>query len=123
MSDVITVGEEHDFRIVYGDDWNPVLTMRQKNGDPVDITGYGALLVVKVADDSEADVVRLTDGDGITMGGEAGTVQPLIPKATTLAWKDVPHTRLRFGFKLIDSLGFDDTKMKGWFYLSQAASS
>ncbi len=122
MSDIITAGDEHDFDIVYGDDWNPVFTMRQKNGDLVDLTGYGALLVVKVSDTAEADIVRLEDGDGITMGDAAGTVQPLIPKATTLAWKGV-HDQLRFGFKLIDSLGFDDTKMSGWFHLSQKAST
>ena len=123
MSDaIITVGDEHPFPIVFGDDWDPVFSFTEPNGDPINLTGFGALLVVKQQVDSAIVLVTLTDAAGITMGGAAGTAQPLIDKATTLSWMGL-YPRLEYAFQLTDTLGREKTKFSGQFINSRKTTS
>jgi hypothetical protein len=47
------------------------------DGDPVDLTGYTAAMKVRATPADDA-VLSLTDEDGITLGGAAGTVDVVI---------------------------------------------
>jgi hypothetical protein len=50
---------------------------------PVDLTGYEARLQVREYHYSDDFVVNLTDNDGITLGGSAGTIDIVIDATTT----------------------------------------
>lgn len=54
-----------------------------KDGSPVDLTSYTAAMQVRSTYSSSSAVVSLTDGHGITLGGDAGTIQITIDNATT----------------------------------------
>lgn len=51
--------------------WLRMLTVSDDNG-PIDLSGYTAEFVVY--DSAGNHVITLTDGDGITLGGTAGTI-------------------------------------------------
>jgi hypothetical protein len=52
------------------------------DGDPVDLTGYDAEMMIRATPPSDY-VLSLTDGDGITLGGAAGTIVVLISATDT----------------------------------------
>lgn len=56
---------------------------QQSNGDPVDLTGWSARMQVREGYESESPLLSLTDGDGITLGGTAGTIDVLVDDETT----------------------------------------
>ena len=54
--------------------WSETLTITDdESGDPLDLTDYDAELLV-AEDDSGGQLLKLTTGHGLTLGGEAGTV-------------------------------------------------
>ncbi|MBN8248335.1 MAG: hypothetical protein J0L84_12950 [Verrucomicrobia bacterium] len=56
----------------------------QENGDPVDLTGYTAKMQVRPQTADGAPILDLsTGGNGITLGGAAGTIAVTASAATT----------------------------------------
>lgn len=55
------------------------------DGDLVDLTGYTAALKARAYPDANTAVLELDEGDGITLGGVAGTIEIEISAARTLA--------------------------------------
>lgn len=56
-----------------GASWDYTLTW-QTGGVPVNLTGYTARMQVRETYESEAPVLSLVAGTGITLGGTAGTI-------------------------------------------------
>lgn len=57
-----------------GDYWSQQITWKDSAGDLVDLTGYTAEMQARASASSTATVVDISDGDGITLGGDQGTI-------------------------------------------------
>jgi hypothetical protein len=80
-----------NFKIYQGATFRTMFTLNQgtlSSSEPWDLTGSTAELVVKSAPLGNV-LLTLTDGDGITLGGTAGTIEIIIDDAVTaaLSWR------------------------------------
>jgi hypothetical protein len=71
---------ERDIDIVQGKTWTAKFRYLTKscNGKtnvPFDLSGYGATMVIRECADDSAALLTLTSGNGITLGGTAGTIE------------------------------------------------
>lgn len=98
-----------DIAIWQGATWDPVWTLYQADGvTPWNLTGWGARLQFREDWNSAQPVVSLTDTNGITLGGPAGTISLLISAADTAALFEVPSPpsrAFRYDFELIEPGG------------------
>lgn len=56
------------------------LTYKDHNDVVINISGYTAKMEVRETADSEVAILTLTDADGLTLGGAAGTIVVEIPE-------------------------------------------
>lgn len=75
----------YDIVIEKGATWNPVFTWKDSAGTAVNLTGYSARLQIREKVTSSSALVSLTSASGITLGGTAGTISPLISASDTAA--------------------------------------
>ena len=73
-----------EFSIEQGSTWSLTQTLKN-NGTPVDLTGYTAKFQIRKSDDNSNELIALTVGDGITLGGANGTITLFLTKARTLS--------------------------------------
>lgn len=71
---------ERDIEIVQGKTWTAKFRYLTKscNGKtnvPLDLSAYGATMVIRECADDSASLLTLTSGSGITLGGTAGTIE------------------------------------------------
>lgn len=101
------------FKIRRGATFRKSLTLYQgatTTSDEWDLTGFTAEMVIKDAPGGDI-LITLTEVDGITLGGDTGTIEMVLDAATTdaLPW-DVAHYEL----KITAGLGGDtDTLLYG----------
>ena len=79
---------------------------------PVNLTGYSARLQVRENHDSTDYIVFLTNGNGITLGGSAGTIDILIPDSTTTNFITGDHV---YDLEVESSSGITDRLIEGRF--------
>lgn len=76
-----------NFTIKQNADWSPVLTWRNDNGSPVDLTNYAMKLAIKAYANSPISIIELdsasSSGSRIVLGGTAGTIQLVFAHADT----------------------------------------
>lgn len=75
----------YDIVIEKGATWNPVITWKDSAGAAINLTGYSARLQIREKVTSSSALVSLTSSSGITLGGAAGTITPLISSTDTAA--------------------------------------
>ena len=68
-----------------GATFDVTLTWRDEAGSPVDLSGYTARAQIRSQVTSATPLVDLTVGDGITLGGGAGTIRLVIDDTDTAA--------------------------------------
>lgn len=71
---------ERDIDIVQGKTWAAKFRYLTKscNGKtnvPFDLSGYGATMVIRECANDSAALLAITSGNGITLGGTAGTIE------------------------------------------------
>jgi hypothetical protein len=71
---------ERDIEIVQGKTWTAKFryltkSCKGKSNVPVNLTGYGANMVIRECAKDSAALLTLTSGSGITLGGTAGTIE------------------------------------------------
>lgn len=101
--------QKHNFKFVRGDDVSYRLLFRNKEGEPVDLSGIRCDLHV-VAEENGEPVIRLhSDGGGIEIT-ENGTVQLNFAHADTQSaeWESA-----RYDLQLTDPLGKRKTVLYG----------
>lgn len=54
--------------------WSQELLWKDADDIPVDISGYSARMQLRTSFRSSTAVIELTDGDGITLGDDEGTI-------------------------------------------------
>lgn len=70
-------------------------TLTWKTGvTPINLTGYSARMQVRETHDSSTVVASITSGNGITLGGSAGTIELYLSNTTT--------ANIRSGFYVYD---------------------
>lgn len=72
----------YDLYIEQGATFTLSLIWKDDEGTPIDITGYVARMQIRQNYDTEP-VISLTDGDGIVLGGVAGTIDITITDEQT----------------------------------------
>ena len=75
----------HNFTIEQGATFSRTLTWTDEDGAAIDLTGYSARMKVKYHRRDQTALLELTNGDGITLGGAAGTIIITISAADTAA--------------------------------------
>lgn len=98
-----------DLEVWIGCKFDAVVTYQDPDGDPIDITGYTASLGVKREFSDETEVLTLTSGDGLTLGGTAGTIDIVI---TALQTADLTGT-YRYSLTLTPSGGDPEHLVSG----------
>lgn len=85
--------------IEQGTTWSQPLTWEDSAHDPVDLSGYTAAMQIRggYTDDDDTVVVELADGDGITLGGVAGTIDLALSAEATAA---IGRGRYRYDVEL-----------------------
>jgi len=66
-----------------GATWKLAMTYTNADAEPIDLTNYAARLQARPSYASAQTVLSLTNGTGIALGGTAGTINLLVPAATT----------------------------------------
>lgn len=64
----------YHFEIEQGATWKKTLTLKNPAGVLIDLTGYTALLQVRKNEASSSTFAELTHTDGLTLGGDLGTI-------------------------------------------------
>jgi len=78
----------------------------------VNLTGYSGRLQVRETHDSPDFIVSLTNGNGITMGGSAGTIDILIADSVTANFIIGDHV---YDLEIESSGGITDRLIEGRF--------
>jgi hypothetical protein len=76
---------EYDFIIYQGQDFSRTFTIKDSNGDAIDISGYDARLQVRENKSSSSSVLSLTVGDGLSITGASGQVTVSLTATETAA--------------------------------------
>lgn len=109
----------YNLTIEQGAKFDRTFTWKDSTGTVIDLTGYTARMPIK--DLSGNDIITLStttddDGNGITLGGEAGTITLLIKTATTTA---MDFTQGKYNLELTDGFGEVYRVMEGPIELSR----
>lgn len=72
-----------DLEVFIGCKFDAVVTYQDPDGNAIDLTGYDATLGVKREFSDETEVLTLTSGSGLTLGGTAGTIDIVMTAAQT----------------------------------------
>lgn len=103
--------------IEQGTTFNPVLTYTDNSVPPVaiDLSGYTARMQIRLKQTDAAFIEELTDGNGITLGGVAGTIALFISDTDTAAFT---FTSAVYDLELIDGSGIVIRLLTGTITLS-----
>jgi len=117
----------YDFTVVRGDTLRISLIWRDEDDDPVDLTGYGAVLEVR-SEDGGSQLLALSSVDGrVVLGDEAGTIVATIAAEETQAFvtgdqpPGGPQPRLHYQVRVTDGVGRKTTVLKGRLILAYSA--
>lgn len=86
------VAAKYDITCDQGSTFSRVLTWKDSNGDPINLTGYTARMQLRVESTSTAAALSLTTENGrIALGGSAGTITLTIAAADTASLASGPY--------------------------------
>lgn len=77
----------YDFSVFQGDDKSFSVAYQNPDGSPIDLTGYTARMQARASYDSDAAVLDLSVGDGLTITPLAGKISVALANAVTA---DIP---------------------------------
>lgn len=86
------MADKYNLSIDAGATYQLVVAWKDGNGDPVNLTGYSARMKLKDTYGGTT-LVSLTDSDGITLGGSAGTLAIVIADTLTATLAGTSHTK------------------------------
>jgi hypothetical protein len=75
----------YNLYIEKGATYNRVLTWNDKDGNPINLTGFSARLHIRKTKGSDTTILSLSIGSGITLGGSNGTISILVAASVTAA--------------------------------------
>lgn len=103
--------------IEQGTTFNPVLTYTDNSEPavPINLTGYTARMQIRLKQTDTNFIEELTDGNGITLGGAAGTIALFISDTDTAAFT---FTNAVYDLELIDGSGIVIRLLTGTVTLS-----
>jgi hypothetical protein len=112
-----------DMELPQGSTWDPVWTLRDAAGAPLDLTGWSARMKIRDGIDAAVELISLAAPADIALGGVAGTVAPTIAAATSAAWAFVgPSKSYVWDFELIEPGGAVRRVFQGRFVVTREAT-
>lgn len=116
----ITAGD-YDFTIYQGRTFSTVLTWKDQNNNPVNLTGYSARLQARASTDAASTIVDLSNpSGGISLGGAAGTITLSMSEAATGA---LTADKAIYDLKVTDSLGTSNTLLRGTVFITKRVTA
>lgn len=105
----------YDIELFQGADYSLTITVKDSNGDAVDLTGYSASMYIANDRDSSPDLT-LTGGAGLTLGGTAGTIQVAITdtQVDAISW-----TKGEYDLVTTDGSGNKERKLQGSVFVNE----
>lgn len=91
---------QYNFTIQQGATFNRVIAFKDSAGDPVSLVGYVARMQLRKEFSSTEPALSLTEGDGLTTNGAAGTVTIDIDYERT---RDVPAWDYYYDLELFNA--------------------
>ena len=102
-------------KVEQGAYWSRLMTYKDQAGDPIDLTGYSAAMMVRSLIESTSTILSLTSDDGITLGGDAGTIFIEITTAQSAA---LPPGDAVYDLELTGPSGEVERLLQGPFIVS-----
>lgn len=111
----------HNFTIEQGADFSLPLLYQDENGNPIDLTGWSADMMIRTTVDSPTPLISLSSslGGGITLGGPAGTIVISIDETTTQQFAGGIAV---YDLLLLNSLGKHERTLQGQVFISPAVT-
>lgn len=113
----------YDFpALTQSETWAPILELTDESGELVNLTGCVARLTIRKARSLSGEIPTggdLTVGDGLTLGGAAGTVTILRTTAQTALW---PGRRYFYEIKITYPNGETYSEFEGRLIVKAAAA-
>lgn len=80
---------EYNLVVEQGATFNKVITYKDSNGTPINLTGYTAKMDIREGYNTSTSIISLnTTNSMITLGGDLGTISLLITAANTTLLKE-----------------------------------
>ncbi len=112
-----TTSGKYDFTLYQGATFARVLTWKDENETPIDLTGYTARMHIRESQDADAAFVTLTtENDGITLGDAAGTITLSISASDTAA---ITETSGVYDLELVSAGGIVTRLLAGEVLISK----
>ena len=101
--------------------FSQLIQWKDKNGTPVDLTGYTAKFQIRSSPDDATPIVSLTSSSGITLGGANGTIAISISDAATAVYT---FTKAHYDLLLTPASPANSSirLLEGFVYLSKRVS-
>lgn len=112
-----TIPGDYDFTIYQGATFSRILTWKDGNEDPVDITGFTARMQIRESVDAADPFLSLTtENGGIALGGAAGTITLTISSTGTAALSQSSGV---YDLEMIDGDGIVSRLLEGSVLISR----
>ena len=106
------MADKYNLSIDAGATYQLTVTWNDSAGDPIDLTSYTARMKLKNTYGGSA-LVSLTESDGITLGGSAGTILITIPDTLTATLASTSHTKGIYDLEVESSGGVTTRLLEG----------
>ncbi len=104
-----------DLCLYRSDNFNHQITWQDSDGNPIDLTNYTAKMQARKTVGSTAVLMTATDGDGLVLGGVAGTIDiQLSPTQTS-----INNRENVYDLEVTSPTGFVTTLTQGLFEVVQ----
>lgn len=110
---------KHHIKVFRGMNLSVPSVWRDTLGALIDFSGYTARMMIRPTKDSDTVLVSLTQADGITLGGAAGTIVIARTAAQTAAYT---FNRGEYDLEVIDGAGLVTRLLEGDVTVSAEAT-
>ena len=107
--------DEVNFNVVQGDTFTIRVEYRDSSNQPIDLTGFSAVMVVRDKPGGKVICAELNDQSGIEIDGPNGYLDITIPPAKT---RKFTTPKARYQIQVINGQGVKTTVLSGYFAVS-----
>lgn len=105
----------YDITIYQGANFNEIFTWRDENNALVNLTGFSARMMARATADAPNTFISLASGNGITLGGAAGTISLSMSAAQTAVLNPMVGV---YDLEIVDGAGQVSRLLQGSIFVS-----
>lgn len=107
--------DEVNFNVIQGDTFTMRVEYQDENNNPIDITGYSAIMTVRDKPGGKIVCATIDDSSGIVIDGPNGGLDLTIAPEQT---RKFTTPRARYQIQIISDQGVKTTVLSGYFMVS-----